>query len=53
MANNVGKRPVLTRFGQKKTFPGRIVKRGTTKRALHAREKGRPERKMIPLKKGR
>lgn len=53
MANNVGKRPTLVRFGTKRTFAGRSVKKGITKRALHSNERGRPERKMIPLRKGR
>ena len=49
----IGKRPTLTRFGQKKTVPGRMVRKGTTKRAVGTREKGRPMRKMVLMRRGR
>ena len=50
MADNYSKRPSVTRFGRKKTYAGRDVKRTTVVRRNTPKEKGR---KMRPMRKVR
>ena len=52
-ADPYAKRPKVQRFNQKETYGARTVKRTVVTRRTHPALAGRPERKMIPMKKGR